>query len=204
MGKIDGAAGPIRGRILEAATRSVRRHGIRRTSIGEVARLAELSRGTVYLHFADKNALIEAVFEAQLRAFKDAGQAVVRRQKTLLKKVVELIVWSTMEMGSGLFLDLGETEPETFARLARDRAHLHEGLNFWPEHVRQAIASGELRSDIDVGQASDWITHIVISMVTFPPVSLDAGNRRELQSFLKDFLIRGLGRSPAAADERAA
>lgn len=201
MGNRDEIPSAIHRRILDAATRSVRRRGIRRTSLGDVAQLAGLSRGTIYLHFADKDALIQAVLKDQLRAFNDAGQQVVRKQKTLLKKVVEAIAWCTAELNSGLFLDLGETEPEAMAMLARDSAHLQEGMNFWPEHVRLAIESGELRSDIDVIKAADWITHIVMAAVMYPPPSLRSGSRKELRAFLESFLMQGLANPRTARME---
>lgn len=202
MGKPDPAPTALRQRIVDAATQSVRRHGIRRTALGDVARLAGLSRGTIYLHFADKDALIQAVLKSQVQAFNEAGQKAVRRQKTLLKKVVEAIAWCTAELNSGLFLDLGETEPEAMALLARDRTHLQDGMNFWPEHVRQAIESGELRADIDIAKAADWITHIVMAVVMYPPVSLKPGNRKALLAFLDSFLMRGLANPDAAPAKR--
>lgn len=202
MGGYDEAPNAIRQRILDAATQSVRRHGLRRTALGEVARLAGLSRGTIYLHFADKDTLIQAVLKDQLRTFNEAGQKVVRKQKTLLKKVVEAIAWCTAELNSGLFLDLGETEPEAMAMLARDSAHLQEGMNFWPEHVQLAIESGELRADIDVIKAANWINHIVMAAVMYPPVSLRAGNRKELRAFLESFLMQGLSNPYAAPVNR--
>lgn len=202
MGKHDEAPNGIRQRILAAATQSVRRHGIRRTALGDVARLAGLSRGTIYLHFADKDALIRAVLQEQVRAFNEGGQQAVRKQKTLLKKVVEAIAWCTAELNSGLFLDLGETEPEAMAMLARDGAHLQDGMNFWPEHVRRAIESGELRADIDIEKAADWITHIVMAAVMYPPVSLRAGNRKDLQAFLESFLMQGLANPAATRTDR--
>ena len=53
---------PMVGRILDAAEQCIHRFGIRRTSMGEVARVGKLSRGSIYRHFADKDALVEGVF----------------------------------------------------------------------------------------------------------------------------------------------
>lgn len=201
MDKPDAAPTAIRRRILDAAAQSVRRHGIRRTALGNVARLAGLARGTIYLHFADKDALIQAVLKDQVQAFNEAGRKAVRKQKTLLKKVVEAIAWCTAELNSGLFLDLGQTEPAAMALLARDSGHLRDGMNFWPEHVRQAIEAGELRADIDIAKTADWITHIVMAVVMYPPISLRTGSRKELSAFLEDFLMQGLANPQTARRE---
>jgi AcrR family transcriptional regulator len=50
-----------RGRILGAALALFVRHGIRRTSIDDVAREAGIAKGTVYLYFDSKDALFDAV-----------------------------------------------------------------------------------------------------------------------------------------------
>jgi AcrR family transcriptional regulator len=52
-----------RGRILSAALGLFVRHGIRRTSIDDVAREAGIAKGTVYLYFDSKDALFDAVAE---------------------------------------------------------------------------------------------------------------------------------------------
>lgn len=49
-----------RSRLLEAATAHFVRFGYRRANIGEIARDAGLGKGTVYLHFESKQALLVA------------------------------------------------------------------------------------------------------------------------------------------------
>ena len=53
---------PMVSRILESAEQCIERYGIRRTSMGEVARVASVSRGSVYRYFDDKDALVAGVF----------------------------------------------------------------------------------------------------------------------------------------------
>ena len=53
---------PMVGRILDAAEQCIHRFGIRRTSMGEVARVGKLSRGSIYRHFGDKESLVEVGF----------------------------------------------------------------------------------------------------------------------------------------------
>ena len=52
--------------ILDAATQVFARYGFRRASIDDVARQADVAKGTVYLYFASKEALFASVVEAVL------------------------------------------------------------------------------------------------------------------------------------------
>ena len=60
---------PMVVRILDAGEQCIQRFGIRRTSMGEVARAGKLSRGSIYRHFGDKEALVEGIFRRGQEAF---------------------------------------------------------------------------------------------------------------------------------------
>ncbi|HLW03884.1 MAG TPA: TetR/AcrR family transcriptional regulator [Ktedonobacterales bacterium] len=63
-------------RILDAAAALLVRWGYRKTTIDDVAREAGVGKGTIYLHWKDKNALFLA---AILRSQQQAGVEVMRR-----------------------------------------------------------------------------------------------------------------------------
>ncbi|HEY7358021.1 MAG TPA: TetR/AcrR family transcriptional regulator [Ktedonobacterales bacterium] len=62
--------------ILDVAAKLLVRQGYRKTTIEDVAREAGVGKGTIYLHWKDKNALFRA---AILRAQQQAGVEVMRR-----------------------------------------------------------------------------------------------------------------------------
>ena len=76
-------------RILEAAEQCIRRYGLRRVSMGDVAQAAGLSRGSVYNHFQDREALIDAVLERAADRFVASSEASVKRRRTLAGQVAE-------------------------------------------------------------------------------------------------------------------
>src|SRR5258708_26907957 len=63
-------------RILDAATRLLLRWGYRKTTIDDVAREAGVGKGTIYLHWKDKNKLFSA---AIWRASRQASEDMLRR-----------------------------------------------------------------------------------------------------------------------------
>lgn len=76
--------------ILSAATRLFRQHGLRRTTIDDIARAAEVAKPTVYAHFEDKEALYVEVVRTTLESIhEEAGRAATAA--TLRDRVVGVL-----------------------------------------------------------------------------------------------------------------
>ena len=82
-----------RERILDAGEEAVRRFGLRRVSMAEVAELARVSRGSVYRYFPDRNTLVAAVLRRTAQRFVESSAASVRRRRTLAAQVAEAAVF---------------------------------------------------------------------------------------------------------------
>ena len=54
-------------RVLEAGLTLFSRHGFKRTSMADIAREAGVARATLYLRFADKRAVFEALAASMAR-----------------------------------------------------------------------------------------------------------------------------------------
>ncbi len=52
---------PLPQRILDAAEEVLRRHGVEKTNVVDIARVLGMSHGNIYRHFPSKQALLEAV-----------------------------------------------------------------------------------------------------------------------------------------------
>ena len=54
-----------------------------------------------------------------------------------------------------------------------------------------ARADGEVRADLDIRQASEWIMRILISLVTVPSATVDLDDPAQLRHFIESYLVRG-------------
>lgn len=105
-----------RERILDAALGVFRRTGFAQATIEEVAELAGITRGTVYLHFASKEGLLLSVLEHHLEDQVTAFGAQVRAarsERALVRLLVASVVttrhgrtalvrdWAAMVVGVG-------------------------------------------------------------------------------------------------------
>jgi hypothetical protein len=58
--------------------------------------------------------------------------------------------------------------------------------------VREAMETGEIRSDIDPAQAAEWIVRVELSLISTPSVTFDRDDPGELRGFLLAFMLPGL------------
>ena len=188
-----GAPAPTEQAIVEAATRCVRRYGIRRTTLEEVARAAGFSRGTVYRYFRSKDDLITAVFAGAYSAFLAEARSVLDGCATLAERVAANAVLIRDSGRGGALLDLDETEPETVALLlTRDAGPmLARWIDFWTPYFVAARQAGEVRADLDIPQAVEWTLRMLLSLATTPPVTFDLDDDEALRAFVTHHLVGG-------------
>lgn len=184
---------PMLGRILDAGEQCLHRYGIRRTSMGEVARVGKLSRGSIYRHFKTKESLVEGIFRRRQENFLNRTEAVLVRQATLVDKLVESVLAGRKDMRAGIFAALAEIEPETLAMMFLAPRFYQRSVSFWPSHVRLAQAAGEIDPAVDVRVATDLIVRLVVSLVMFPRMGLELKTRSALRGYLERMLRCGLG-----------
>src|SRR5210317_1767809 len=109
---------PMVNRILDAAEQCIHRFGIRRSAMGEVARVGKLSRGSIYRYFGDKEALVSGVFRRRQALYLNRTEAALEKLPTLVDKLTHSVVSGRRDMAQGIFASLAETEPETVAMMS--------------------------------------------------------------------------------------
>src|SRR5271156_5312187 len=83
-----------RERILAAAERCIDRHGIRKTTMDDVASEVGLSRPGVYRYFADRDDLLIELITRHGRALLDRARKSISRQGSLADQIVEAVLYS--------------------------------------------------------------------------------------------------------------
>src|ERR1700757_5168352 len=78
-----------RERILAAAERCVDRHGIRKTTMDDIASEVGLTRPNVYRYFADRDDLLMELNTRHARALIDRTHKSISRQSSLPDRIVE-------------------------------------------------------------------------------------------------------------------
>jgi AcrR family transcriptional regulator len=192
---VSGAPGAdSRDRVLEVAEECLRRSGIRRTTMIEVARRAGISRAWLYRQFPDKSSLVLAVLMRSDADFWARARDRVSAAGDLAAQVAEAVRLSRSQAPAALLLELGESDPGAVGALVGDSVgDLLPGLaRFWHEHLATAQAQGRVRADLDVPLAAEWVMRVVMSLVTIPSELVDVDDPGALQDFVEEFLVRGM------------
>jgi AcrR family transcriptional regulator len=104
--------------ILDAALAEVLAHGIRRTTVSDIARRAAVSRQTLYRYWPDAQAIFAALVTRELLA---ALPAAATESGTLDQLVGLLVETADRVRRMPLVERLRDTDPELFARYILDR-----------------------------------------------------------------------------------
>jgi AcrR family transcriptional regulator len=138
-------------RILDVTAGLLLRHGYRRVTIDDIARHAEIGKGTVYLHWKTRDDLIKAVFEREvLQALEELVETLRRdagawRPHRLARSWFQAIM--RRPLLRALFLD----DPEVLGKLAGPAGGTREDRHRVVSHAYVELLAEHslLRDDLD-------------------------------------------------------
>lgn len=179
--------------LISAAFACFRTQGLRKTTIVDIARVADVSRSTFYEYFRGKETIVEACAEA-------ASQGFYRR----LAKAIDRHGGSTLEeklFRAGVFVAQARrvVEPESYfdqdevnLMLTKNASTLlRECSEFLAPYVSAARLTGEVRNDLDVRSATEWFARMLFSLFTTPSPYLDMGDDQVVADFVRPYVVRG-------------
>ena len=183
-----------RDRLLAAAEICLRRNGIRRTTMVDIANQAGVSRAGLYKHFPDKAALVVAALARIDEAFWTCASAEVAAAHGLAARVAAAVLIGAEHQPGALLLRLRDEEPDLYAAtVGSDLLAMVPGMTpFWHPFIEEAKAVGEVRADLDTARAAEWVQRIVVSLLTIPSDVVDPDDPAGVGAFLDDFLLVGL------------
>jgi AcrR family transcriptional regulator len=156
--------------ILDAAAALLLRWGYRKTTIDDVARKAGVAKGTIYLHWTDKNALFRAaVMRAQHQASVDVQQRIAADPQgglphrlwthSLLAARANPLMAAILKGQTDIFQGLKDAfDPET----------LHTMMGDYAEYVVQMQRAGLIRSDLPVSVITFLTSALKIGLINTP------------------------------------
>jgi len=182
-----------RERLLDATGRLVRQIGIAKTSMADVARAAGVARGTLYRYFESRESLFNAVrrritdqFFADVAAAMDAKNSLSDQLGAFCELQIAAIHPAS---------EIADNLDAMIHQMSAPGGHaLRRTARFLQPYVEAARARGEVRGDIDMVDASEWLARILLSFTIFQvSVSYEAGDPASASSFVQRYAIRGLG-----------
>jgi AcrR family transcriptional regulator len=194
-----GNAEARRAGILDAALRVFGQYGYRRTSMDDIAREAQIGKGTIYLSFASKEEVFQALAQRLAQRMLAGAEAASRRPGTTADKLAAMhAAWfgtyADTISRSPHAADLLDAKHHLSADLAADAASRYQRL------VRDVIteaAAGELDLEpagLTPGTAAELL--IASARGLEPSASSPAAYRRQLTTLVR-VMIAGLASRPS-------
>ncbi len=179
---------PARKRLLAATEACLARDGIRRTTMVAIAEEAGISRAALYKHLPDKSSLVVEALSRLGDEYWNRAAARVSMRRSIGAQVAEAVRFALEQQPGALLLRLRAEEPDAFAATVGQglRAMAPGMAAFWRPYLEAAIGRGEVRPELDIDRACEWVIRVVMSLVTMPA---DDGAYRHL---IDDFLVPGL------------
>jgi AcrR family transcriptional regulator len=175
-----------RRRILDAAEKLFDQHGIDRVTMTEIISSTELRTSTIYQYFSSKDDIVWAILEVVLADFSARAKAAIDREQTALAKITALLELMADDLARNQAkvrfvaqFDAMYARDWPAERLLTLEAQINpEGFEHFSRLIREGIADGSLRADLD----PDLTLHAVINAVVGAQRRLASlGGRVELE-----------------------
>jgi AcrR family transcriptional regulator len=192
-------ADAAREHFLVAAEACFDRYGIAKTTMDDIAKMAGVSRPTVYRHFADRDTLILEVVMRRAYSLIDRAQKYIRKQKTFADQLVEGLLFLVNTGRKDPYVRLLVT-PEHMdlanTVLGSTTAPVELTLHMWRPILEEAVANGELRADLDFGAIATWLTYVEFVLVGRLDIEPDESAQRTM---LRTFVLPAFAPQAAQA-----
>ncbi|OBG36148.1 TetR family transcriptional regulator [Mycobacterium alsense] len=179
--------------LISAAFTCFRTHGLRKTTIVDIVRAAEVSRSTFYEYFRDKETIVEACAEAASQSFyRKLARAIDRHGgSTLEDKLVRagvFVAQARRVVEPELYFDSEEVDLMLTKNAA---ALLKDCSEFLAPYISAARLTGEVRGDLDIHLAAEWFARMLFSLFTTPSPYLDTSDDDAVAGFVRAHVVRG-------------
>ena len=153
-------------RVCKAALECLKRLGLGRTSMTDIAKEAGISRPTLYKYFRNKDEVFFTAIDIEAHVFAQAVVKHARQFDTIEKRIVETIIYVVEELPKDK--NLSHVLNHELAGTLRYRAFSDEATLVFSEMT--ALPLIEIRPDLaDQGiEISEIMARFAISMILFP------------------------------------
>jgi AcrR family transcriptional regulator len=178
-----------RERILAAAERCIDRHGIRKTTMDDVAGEVGLSRPSVYRYFADRDDLLIELITRHAQALLVRARKSISRQASLPDQIVETVLY-TAEHARRDPLTRHVLDPDGTSlgkRMVASGASERCRAEMWDPVLDAAVANNELPPGLPRSDIHLWLGNV--TKIVMRGLEDGDGDVRRYRSILRRFVV---------------
>jgi AcrR family transcriptional regulator len=194
---------PDRSPVLDAAFNAFLDFGIKRTSMGEIARRVRLSPATLYRRFAAKSDLVQAVGLREVRRFLADIDRRIDTSADADEQIIELYVAMTTGLHRHRLLRrILDTEPDiVLPKLTTEGFPVIElGRDYLVEFVRRLQREGKL-PEYEPEPFAEVLARAALTLALTPRTSIPLQDDEAARQFVRAHIIPAFGLRAAGAQE---
>jgi AcrR family transcriptional regulator len=193
----DGTRRDRREDLLSAAARRFVAVGLRKTTMEDIAREARAGKATLYRHFSNKDAVIDALLAREAARLERRLQAAADDHADASARIESAFVTGVSFFVEHPVMTKGRDE-EPGILLPRITANggplVVKGLELFTRLIEDGVASGELRP-VEPRAAAEVIMRLILSYFSFPPMHVRVDDPDEARAFAHALVAGGLRRN---------
>jgi AcrR family transcriptional regulator len=186
--------------VMRAAERCIQRHGIRKTTMDDIAREAGISRPSIYRFFADREELLVALTEEHSHMLTAKAHRHLARQTSFEDALVEGLLYladhGNRDPFTRFLVDPGDQD--FAARIGSTHTAVELTAEFWEPLLSQAEANGEMRTGLNRDEVYMWLANLGLMLMSLQRA--DDSNIATYRNMLRDLVVpafRKQSESPA-------
>lgn len=164
-----------RARIIDAAGKVLSETGYQHSRLSAIADAAGMQAGSLYYYFDSKDALVEEALAGATHAVHTAVREALAASPAeaspgdRLFAAMRAFITTRMELGAVSPAHIRNYRDLPDPMRERLRPEMEEVSNLWNRLVRDAVESGEVRSDIDPDALHLFVFHTSEQIAKWPP-----------------------------------
>jgi AcrR family transcriptional regulator len=186
-----------RERILGAAERCIGRHGIRKTTIDDIASEVGLSRPGVYRYFADRDDLLIELITRHGQSLHDRAHRTISWQSSLPDQIVESLLYIA-DHGRRDHLTRYLIDPDCTSlgrRMTASGTSEMLRAKFWDLYLDAAVANNELPPGLPPSDIYLWIGNV--TKMVMRGLEDGDGDLKRYRSILRRFIAPAFASAPS-------
>lgn len=180
--------------LLAAAARRFVAVGIRRTTMEDIAKEAHAGKATLYRHFANKDAVIDALLEREAERFERLLQRAADEHAAAADRIeAAFLAGVGFFVGHPVMTRGRDEEPGVLLPriIANGGPLVQRGLGLFATLIEEGVTAGSLRR-VDPLAAAEVIVRLILSYFSFPPMHVRVDDPDEARAFAHALVAGGL------------
>ena len=196
--------GDVRSSILRAAERCIQRHGIRKTTMDDIAREAKISRPSVYRYFTDREDLLLALMNDHSRAATEKARRFIDQYPSVEEGLVEGLIYLAEHGHRDEFTRfLASMDDSEFGRrVASTDAFATLTGEFWDPFLDAAEKRGDLRPGLDRHEVHVWLGNVGLILMSILERE-EIPNPAAMRNLVRQFVVPAFVNVPASGTAKA-